>query len=82
MKIFSSFKKGKKMATDPKSEKVAVEPQAETGTTEAPKGGAGTKRVHNLIVLDESGSMQSIYHPALTGVNETLQTIREAQKGA
>lgn len=39
-----------------------------------------TKRVHNLIILDESGSMQSIYHPALTGVNETLQTIREAQK--
>ena len=40
----------------------------------------GIKRVHNLIVLDESGSMQSIYQPALTGVNETLQTIREAQK--
>lgn len=39
-----------------------------------------TKRVHNLIILDESGSMQSIYQPALTGVNETLQTIRGAQK--
>ena len=37
-------------------------------------------RVHNLIILDESGSMQSIYYPALTGLNETLQTIREAQK--
>ncbi len=37
------------------------------------------RRVHNLIILDESGSMQSIYHPALTGVNETLQTIRSAQ---
>lgn len=35
--------------------------------------------VHNLIILDESGSMQSIYHAALTGVNETLQTIRSAQ---
>lgn len=40
----------------------------------------GKRKVHNLIILDESGSMQSIYHPALTGVNETLQTIREAQK--
>ncbi len=40
----------------------------------------GTKRVHNLIILDESGSMISIYHPALSGVNETLQTIRNAQK--
>lgn len=38
------------------------------------------RRVHNLLILDESGSMHSIYQPALTGVNETLQTIREAQK--
>lgn len=40
----------------------------------------GKKRVHNLIILDESGSMQSIYRPALSGLNKTLQTIREAQK--
>lgn len=40
----------------------------------------GKRRVHNLLILDESGSMSSIYQPALTGVNETLQTIREAQK--
>lgn len=39
----------------------------------------GVKHVHNLIILDESGSMQSIYRPALSGVNETLQTIRNAQ---
>lgn len=50
--------------------------ESETGTT-IPEG---IKRVHNLIILDESGSMQSIYQPALTGVNETLQTIRNAQK--
>lgn len=37
------------------------------------------RRVYNLIILDESGSMQSIYLPAFTGVNETLQTIRAAQ---
>lgn len=36
---------------------------------------AKSMTVHNLIILDESGSMQSIYLPALTGVNETLQTI-------
>lgn len=40
---------------------------------------AGKKCVLNLIILDESGSMSSIYHQALTGVNETLQTIREAE---
>lgn len=38
-----------------------------------------TTRVHNLIILDESGSMSAIYNAALTGVNETLQTIRQAQ---
>lgn len=37
-------------------------------------------RVHNLIILDQSGSMQYIYRPTLAGVNETLQTIRQAQK--
>ena len=38
------------------------------------------RTVHNLIIVDESGSMQSIYRSALTGMNETLATIREAQE--
>lgn len=38
------------------------------------------RKVFNLIILDESGSMQSIYRPALSGLNETLQTIRNAGK--
>ena len=33
-------------------------------------------RVFNLIIVDESGSMASIRHQALSGMNETLQTIR------
>lgn len=33
-------------------------------------------KVHNLIILDQSGSMASIYREALTGVNETLSAIR------
>ena len=37
-------------------------------------------RIFNLIILDESGSMSSIREQALTGANETLQTIRAAQK--
>ncbi|MCH5239409.1 MAG: VWA domain-containing protein [Muribaculaceae bacterium] len=36
-------------------------------------------KVYNLILLDESGSMSAIYHEALTGLNETLQTIRMAK---
>ncbi|MCH5326808.1 MAG: VWA domain-containing protein [Duncaniella sp.] len=39
----------------------------------------GVKRVFNLMILDASGSMVSIYESALTGVNETLQTIRATQ---
>lgn len=39
----------------------------------------GKKIVFDLLILDESGSMSSIYQPAITGVNETLQTMREAE---
>lgn len=38
------------------------------------------QKIHNLIILDKSGSMYSIYEPALSGVNETLQTIRKAKE--
>lgn len=37
-------------------------------------------RVFNLIILDESGSMNCIKRQALNGLNETLQTIRIAQE--
>lgn len=37
-------------------------------------------RVHNLIIVDESGSMTCIRKQAFTGMNETLQTIRLMQK--
>ncbi len=37
-------------------------------------------RIFNLIIIDESGSMQSIKKEAIDGVNETIQTISAAQK--
>lgn len=39
-----------------------------------------TEKIHtyNLLIVDASGSMYSIYKPALDGMNETLQTIRQA----
>ena len=37
-------------------------------------------KIYNLIILDASGSMSSIEKQAVDGVNETVQTIREAQK--
>ena len=38
------------------------------------------KVMHNLIILDESGSMDRIRKEALKGVNETIKTIRLAQE--
>ena len=38
------------------------------------------KRVFNLLVVDESGSMSVIRKQALAGINETLVTIRKMQE--
>ena len=38
------------------------------------------QRVFNLIILDESGSMATIAKQAVSGLNESFQTIRNAQK--
>lgn len=37
-------------------------------------------RIYNLIILDESGSMESIHKATVDSVNETIQTIRSAQQ--
>ena len=42
----------------------------------------GITNIYNLIILDESGSMSSIYEQALGGAHETIQTIRTAQSSA
>ena len=39
-----------------------------------------TQRMMNLIILDESGSMETIEKEAISGLNETFQTIKNAQK--
>ncbi len=39
----------------------------------------GKRCFFDLIILDESGSMCTIYKQALDGVNETLDTIRQSQ---
>ena len=55
-----------------KKGKVAIMPKAENNEK--------TQRVFNLIILDESGSMSTIAKQAVSGLNETFQTIRNAQK--
>ena len=39
-----------------------------------------TVRVFNLIIVDESGSMSIIRKQAFTGMNETLETVRQMQE--
>ena len=38
------------------------------------------KKVFNLMIVDESGSMGAIRREALTGINETLKNIKAIQK--
>jgi uncharacterized protein YegL len=40
----------------------------------------GVKRIHNLLIIDESGSMSAIYRSTIYGINETLQTIRKSME--
>ena len=44
------------------------------------KNDSKEKRVFNLIIVDESGSMSIIRKQAFSGMNETLQTIRQMQE--
>lgn len=39
-----------------------------------------TKRVYNLVIVDESGSMSVIHQQALAGINETITTCQKMQK--
>lgn len=39
-----------------------------------------TKRVYNLVIVDESGSMSIIHREALAGINETITTCQKMQK--
>lgn len=48
--------------------------------SETTKKNDSVQRVFNLIILDESGSMSTIAKQAVSGLNETFQTIRNAQK--
>lgn len=40
----------------------------------------GKTRIYNLIILDKSGSMSSIANAAIGGFNETVESIKAAQK--
>lgn len=45
-----------------------------------PLAADGKAHIYNLIIIDESGSMSHLRNATLSGVNETINTIRQAQK--
>jgi hypothetical protein len=46
----------------------------------ATTNGFQNRTVHNLIILDESGSMEAIKRATITGFNEVVQTIKGVEK--
>ena len=48
--------------------------------SEEPVPNDGKAHIYNLIIVDESGSMSHLREVTLSGINETIGTIRNAQK--
>lgn len=64
---------------------IADEQQPETPASEEQKQDEpvvsdGKAHIYNLIIVDESGSMSHLREATLSGINETIGTIRNAQK--
>lgn len=49
-------------------------------SSETKKKSSELQNLYNLIIIDESGSMRAIKKEAVSGLNETFQTIAAAQK--
>ena len=79
METLGFKKRGATQRTEPISAKPFTDRELINFSDKYPREEKET-RIYNLIILDESGSMDDIRIQALTGVNETIQTIRQAQK--
>ena len=66
--VFLGIRIGKKRQDNKKPDSIMTQ----TDTTKI------AKRVLNLIILDESGSMHGLEKASVDGVNETIQTIRSS----
>ena len=54
--------------------------EEEVTKKEEKKKSDGKAHIYNLIIVDESGSMSHLREVTLSGINETIGTIRNAQK--
>ena len=79
MEILGFSKKGTTKQSQPISVSVNADRELTSFSDRYPRAEKET-RIFNLIILDESGSMGDIRQQALTGVNETISTIRAAQE--
>ncbi len=62
-----------------KTVKPATAEKTNTGKEPEKENRSNTLRVYNVVILDRSGSMQSLKTAAVTGFNETLAGIQKAQ---
>jgi len=67
---------GSNSKVDQNPEPIKVEPT----NAENKKVIEGKQHIYNLIIVDESGSMGHLREVTLSGINETITTIKEAQK--
>lgn len=61
-------------------EATKTEEKVKPATDEVKKGSDGKAHIYNLIIVDESGSMSHLREATLSGINETIGTIKSAQK--
>lgn len=72
---------GQKPVDNAKAEAEQPENNAEASApSSTPIAADGKAHIYNLIIIDESGSMGYLRDATLSGVNETINTIRQAQK--
>ena len=77
MNFFDLFKK--KPAKNDDVKKTVERQEEEFPEPAQPAVKDGKAHIYNLIIIDESGSMSHLRDATLSGVNETINTIRQAQ---
>ena len=67
-------------STDKEKEITMKEEKNNANSSEEQKATKDKARIYNLIIVDESGSMSHLREATLSGINETIGTIKSAQK--
>ena len=67
-------------STDKEKEITMKEEENNANSSEEQKVTKDKARIYNLIIVDESGSMSHLREATLSGINETIGTIKSAQK--